>query len=78
MKQLERIAIADSMSAIAADGIALFTCPRRDGNLRIQPKTCAQNYRMRAKCPEDSERWIRLWECKGCPVGEFNSASNAS
>lgn len=72
MTPAERSALVRSARAREMGGMALFTCPRFPGGLRIRPQACGQSYARRRAAARLSDDWIRLEPCRGCPVGASN------
>ena len=72
MTPAERSALVRSAIARERGGMALFTCPRWPGSLKLRPQTCGESYQRRALANKESPDYVRLQPCAGCPVGESN------
>ena len=66
-------ALKAAEKARAKGGLALFPCPKRVGELKLTPTTCAKNHKDSKVATEDD--LVRLWECRGCEVGAANLAA---
>ena len=73
MTPAERSALVKSARARELGGMALFTCPRWPGELRLRPQTCGESYQRRMAATKESPDYLRLRLCAGCPVGESNA-----